>query len=46
MGDLIIGGKKLCNLQYTDDTTLLVTTKEELIELLKRVEEISSEVGL
>jgi len=31
---------------YTDDTTFLAITEEELIELLKRVEKISSEVGL
>jgi len=49
MGDLITGGKKLQFTMipiYTDETTFLAIIEEELIELLKRMEEISSEVGL
>lgn len=45
-GGIAVGGRKLCNLRYADDTTLLATTEEELTELVNRVEEASNEVGL
>ena len=34
------------NLRYTDDTTLMAESKEELKSLLKRVKEESEKVGL
>ena len=36
-----IGGRDINNLRYTDDTTLMVETKEELQTLLMRVKEES-----
>ena len=32
-----VGGRMVTNLRYADDTTLLVGTKEDLIELVERV---------
>ena len=34
------------NLRYTDDTTLMAESKEELKSLLKRLKEESEKVGL
>ena len=36
-----IGGRNINNLRYTDDTTLMAETKEELQSLLMRVKEES-----
>ncbi len=36
-GGLSIGGRKISNLRYEDDTTLVVTNVKELIKLLVRV---------
>ena len=41
-----ISGKNMSNLIYTDDTTLMVESEEELKSLLMKVKEESEEVGL
>ena len=41
-----ISGRNISNLRYTDDTTLIVESKEELKNLLMKVKEESEKVGL
>ena len=41
-----IAGKKINNLGYADDTTLMAESKEELKSLLMKVKEESEKVGL
>ena len=41
-----IAGRRINNLRYTDDTTLMAETKEELKSLLMKVKEESEKVGL
>ena len=41
-----IAGRNINNLRYTDDTTLLAESKEELNSLLMKVKEQSEKVGL
>ena len=41
-----IAGKNINDLRYTDDTTLMAESEEELKSLLRRVKEESEEVGL
>ena len=41
-----IAGKNINNLRYSDDTTLMAESEEELKCLLKKVEEESKKVGL
>ena len=41
-----IAGRNLNNLRYTDDTTLMAETEEELKILLMKVKEESEKVGL
>ena len=42
-----IAGRNINNLRYTDDTTLIAESKEELIKrLLMKVKEASEKVGL
>ena len=41
-----IAGRNISNLRYTDDTTLLAESKEELKSLLLKVKEESEKVGL
>ena len=41
-----IAGRNINNLRYTDDTTLMAESKEELESLLKKVKEESEKVGL
>ena len=41
-----IAGKNVRNLRYTDDTTLMAESKEELKSLLMKVKEESEKVGL
>ena len=38
---ITIGGRRETNLRFADDTTLLCTSKEELLGLLKKVKEAS-----
>ena len=39
-------GKKINNLRYADDTTLMAESEEELKSLLMKVKEESEQVGL
>ena len=41
-----IAGRNISNLRYTDDTTLMAESEEELKNLLMKVKEESEEVGL
>ena len=41
-----IAGRNINNLRYTDDTTIMTETEEELKSLLMKVEEESEKVGL
>ena len=41
-----IAGRKISNLRYADDTTLMAETEEELKSLLVKVKEESEKVGL
>ena len=41
-----ISGRNIDNLRYTDDTTLMAESKEELNSLLMKVKEKSEKVGL
>jgi hypothetical protein len=45
-GGLSIGGRKVSNLRYADDTTLITTSMTEMAELLNRVKEESERLGL
>lgn len=41
-----VGGRKISNLRYADDTTLLASTKDEIETLLRRLEITALEFGL
>ena len=41
-----MGGRKINNLRYADDTTLLAESKEELLQLVTSVIEKSAQAGL
>ena len=41
-----IAGRNIKNLRYTDDTTLMIESEEELKSLLMKVKERSEKVGL
>ena len=41
-----IAGRNINNLRYTDDTTLMAESEEELNSLLVKVKEESEKVGL
>ena len=41
-----MGGRKLNNFRYADDTTLFAETKEELLQLVTSVKEKSAQAGL
>ena len=41
-----IAGRNINNLKYTDDTTLMAESKQELNSLLMKVKEESKKVGL
>ena len=41
-----IAGRNIHNLRYTDDTTLMTESKEELKSLLMKVKEESQKAGL
>ena len=45
-GHVSIGGRKITNLRYADDTTLIARSAEELQELIDRVKLCSEELGL
>ena len=40
------GGRNINNIRYTDDTTLVAESKEELKSLLMKVKEETEKVGL
>ena len=40
-----IAGRNINNLRYTDDTTLMAESEEELKSLLMKVKELSEKVG-
>lgn len=44
-GGISIGGRKISNLRYADDTTFLASL-EEMAEILQCIEEVSNEAGL
>ena len=41
-----MGGRKINNLKYADDTTLIAESKEELLQLVTRVKQKSAQSGL
>ena len=41
-----MGGRKINNLRYADDTTLLAESKEELLQLVTSLKEKSDQAGL
>ena len=41
-----MGGRKINNLRYADDTTLLAESKEELLQLVTSVKEKGAQAGL
>ena len=43
---IMIAGRNINNLRYTDDTTLIAQSEEELKSLLMKVKEESEKVGL
>ena len=45
-GGIKIAGRNINNLRYTDDTTLMAESEEELKSLLMKVKEESDKVGL
>ena len=45
-GEIRIVGRNISNLRYTDDTTLMAESKEELKSFLMKVKEESEKVGL
>ena len=45
-GGMKIGGMKVSNLRYADDTTLFASTESEMVDLLDRLESVSKEHGL
>ncbi|XP_012544182.2 transposon TX1 uncharacterized 149 kDa protein [Bombyx mori] len=45
-GGVTIGGVKLSNLRYADDTTLLAANESEMTALMSKLEKISLELGL
>ena len=44
--EIKIAGRNINNLRYTDDTTLMAESKEQLKSLLMKVKEESEKVGL
>ena len=43
---MVVAGKNINNLRYTDDTTLMAESEEELKSLLMKVKEESEKDGL
>ncbi|XP_072050236.1 uncharacterized protein [Amphiura filiformis] len=42
-GGVTIGGQRITNLRYADDTTLVCSSKEELMDLLKAIKSASEQ---
>ena len=45
-GGISIGGRRITNLRYADDTTLIAETKNDLIAIMERVKLASEKAGL
>lgn len=45
-GGIAVGGVKISNLRYADDTVLLASTQDELLEILHELEMESNDLGL
>ena len=45
-GGVKFGGKKITNLRYADDTTLVCSSREEVIDLLNRIKQSGEEKDL
>ncbi|PZC84096.1 hypothetical protein B5X24_HaOG205818 [Helicoverpa armigera] len=45
-GGLSVGGRKINNLRYADDTTLVASSEEEMAVLFDRIESESAKLGL
>lgn len=45
-GGVSLRGRLISNLRYADDTTIMASSEEEMEELLRRIEDISTELGL
>ncbi len=45
-GGISIGGRKISNLRYADDTTLIAADEEEMAEMIDRVKTVSERLGL
>ena len=45
-GQVSVGGRKINNLRYADDTTLIAKSSDELQDLIDRVKASSEEFGL
>ena len=45
-GGITIGGHRISNLRYADDTTLICNSRTELMELIRSVKTASAERGL
>ncbi|VEN35960.1 unnamed protein product [Callosobruchus maculatus] len=45
-GDITIGGSKISNLRFADDTTLIAASQEQLVALLNILEQHSAAYGL
>ena len=45
-GGIVIAGRNINNLRYTDDTNLMAESEDELKSLLMKVKEESEKVGL
>lgn len=45
-GGMVIGGRKINNLRFTDDTTLCTKSETEMSQLLKCTEESNNKYGL
>lgn len=45
-GGVVIGGRRMDNLRYADDTTLIAKDEQEMSSLIQRVARVSLEFGL
>lgn len=45
-GGVTVGGTKIMNLRYADDTTILAASETEMAAILERIERVSLEFGL
>ena len=45
-GKVSVGGRAITNLRYADDTTLIASSAEELLDLIIRVKVASEQYGL